>query len=95
MAGYILTDALRDMPAETVPDSLRARLAMFEHPEFSGHVIEALVRDPALVTLSGRTLIAAELGERYGILDRDGKPPRSFRDAMGSPDDRFRPMTAP
>jgi len=51
-----------------------------ETPEFTGHVIWALYNDPELMRMSGKTLIGAELGAQYGIRDRDGKQPTSYRD---------------
>jgi NAD(P)-dependent dehydrogenase (short-subunit alcohol dehydrogenase family) len=51
-----------------------------ESPEFTGHVIWALYNDPELMKLSGKTLIGAELGARYGVRDRDGRQPASYRD---------------
>jgi len=50
-----------------------------ETPELTGHVIWALHQDPELMSLSGQTLIGAELAQRYGIRDRDGRQPRSCR----------------
>jgi len=38
----------------------------------AGRVIRALYDDPNLLTLSGKTIIAAEAAERYGISDLDG-----------------------
>lgn len=83
--GFILTDAVRAMPQEMMPEDLRAMLPLWETPEFSGLVIEALARDPELATFSGKAVIGAELGERYGIKDTDGKQPMSYRASMGSP----------
>jgi NAD(P)-dependent dehydrogenase (short-subunit alcohol dehydrogenase family) len=93
--GFIMTDALARMPAEKVPDNLRAMLPQFEKPEFSGLVIDALYRDPQLRELSGKALIGAELGVKYGIKDIDGKQPISYRQAMGSPTEPFRPNPTP
>jgi NAD(P)-dependent dehydrogenase (short-subunit alcohol dehydrogenase family) len=53
-----------------------------ESPEFTGHVIAALADDPAVMAKSGRTLIGAEEAVAYGISDRDGRQPPSFRDLM-------------
>ncbi len=89
--GFILTDAVRAMPAEHIPDELRAMLPLWETPEFTGLVIEALYRDPGLMALSGQALIGAELGERYGIDDTDGKQPVSYRANMGAPAMPFTP----
>ncbi|MDQ3951081.1 MAG: SDR family NAD(P)-dependent oxidoreductase [Gemmatimonadota bacterium] len=47
-----------------------------ESPEFIGRAVAALWNDPELLELSGRTLIAAELAERYGFTDVDGRRPR-------------------
>jgi NAD(P)-dependent dehydrogenase (short-subunit alcohol dehydrogenase family) len=83
--GFILTDAVKAMPPAMIPDDLRAMLPMWETPEFSGLVIDALYHDPDLMTLNGQALIGAELGERYAINDLDGKQPISYRASMGAP----------
>jgi len=44
-----------------------------------------LAHDPDLMSLSGQALIGAELGERYRIVDLDGKQPISYRATMGAP----------
>jgi len=89
--GFILTDAVRSMPSEHIPDDLRAMLPQWETPEFSGLVIDALYRDPGLMGLSGQALIGAELAERYGLRDTDGKQPLSYRTTMGAPALPFTP----
>jgi NAD(P)-dependent dehydrogenase (short-subunit alcohol dehydrogenase family) len=83
--GFILTDAVKAIPPEFLPEDLRANLPNWETPEFTGRVIDALARDPDLMSLSGQALIGAELGERYGIVDLDGKQPISYRATMGAP----------
>jgi len=83
--GFILTDAIRAMPPEFIPEDLRAMLPNWETPEFSGLVLDALAADPELSSLSGKAVIGAELGERYGIKDTDGKQPMSYRAMMGAP----------
>ena len=60
-----------------------------ETPEFTGHVIAALFRDPGRMALSGQTLIGAELAARYGIRDAGGRQPPSCRDTHGSPREPF------
>lgn len=87
--GFILSDMLKNMPAEHLTPDLQERFAQFERPEFSGLVIEQLWRDPERMSLSGKALIGAELGHRYGIQDLDGKQPLSYRSTMGDPDYRF------
>jgi NAD(P)-dependent dehydrogenase (short-subunit alcohol dehydrogenase family) len=83
--GFVLTDAVKAMPPEMIPDDLRAMLPMWETPEFTGLVIDALYRDPNLMAHSGQALIGAELAERFGIKDLDGKQPLSYRATMGAP----------
>jgi NAD(P)-dependent dehydrogenase (short-subunit alcohol dehydrogenase family) len=83
--GFILTDAVKAMPPEMMPEDLRAALPNWETPEFSGLVLDRLCADPELASLSGRALIGAELGARYGIRDTDGKQPISYREMMGAP----------
>ena len=83
--GFVLTDAVKAIPPEHLPEELRANLPNWESPEFTGLVIAALAADHELATLSGQALIGAELGTRYGIADLDGKRPLSYRATMGSP----------
>jgi NAD(P)-dependent dehydrogenase (short-subunit alcohol dehydrogenase family) len=46
------------------------------------YVIAALAADPGVLAVSGRTLIGAEVAQRYGITDRDGRRPPSVRELM-------------
>lgn len=89
--GFILTDAVRALPPEHIPEELRAAMPQWETPEFTGLVIEALYRDSGLMAVSGQALIGAELGERLGVRDTDGKQPISYRAGMGSPALPFTP----
>lgn len=66
------------------PDQYEAIMANAETPEFTGRLIAAVHADPGRMTLSGQTLIGAELGERYGI-DDEGRTPPSFRAMLGEP----------
>jgi NAD(P)-dependent dehydrogenase (short-subunit alcohol dehydrogenase family) len=83
--GYVRTDESKMIPDEYFPEPLRAMLPEFETPEFTGLVIAGLLADPERKALSGKALIGAELGVKYGIKDIDGKQPRSWSDAMGAP----------
>jgi len=85
--GFVRTEAIAAIPPEHVPPDLAGLWPLFERPEFTGLVIGALANDPELASLSGQTLIGAELGLRYGIADLDGKQPVSFRATMGKPID--------
>jgi NAD(P)-dependent dehydrogenase (short-subunit alcohol dehydrogenase family) len=82
--GILLTERLR----RSFGDNAEALAGFAEHaetPEFTGRLIDALFRDPELATLSGHTVIAAELAERYGLTDEAGRRPPSHRDALGAP----------
>jgi len=87
--GFIYSDALAQFvgsaPKEMIPAQLAKHLPDFERPEFSALILNALYEDPQLLSYSGETLIGAELGERYGIRDVDGKQPPSYRSTMGAP----------
>ena len=82
--GILLTDRLRSA-FEGQPEALARFAEQAETPEFTGHLIDALYRDPALSDMSGRTVIGAELGRRYGITDEGGRRPPSHREMLGSP----------
>lgn len=82
--GILLTERLRAAFVGN-PDALVATAAHAETPEFTGHLINALYNDPGLAELSGYTLIGAELAEKYGITDEDGRKPPSHREMLGSP----------
>lgn len=46
-----------------------------ESPQFIGHVIAGLWRDPDLMAKSGRVHVAAALAQEYDLADIDGKRP--------------------
>ncbi|OBK95273.1 short-chain dehydrogenase [Mycobacterium asiaticum] len=83
--GILLTERLRGA-FEGNPKALAATAEHAETPEFTGHLIDALYRDPGLAELSGRTFIGAELADRYGITDEGGRRPPSHRH-LGAPRD--------
>jgi NAD(P)-dependent dehydrogenase (short-subunit alcohol dehydrogenase family) len=85
--GLIATERVLAL-AEQMPE-LKQQLAGFESPAFSGDVIDALYRDPKLMELSGKTLIIAELAQRYGLTEADGRQPHSLRAVMGAPHPNF------
>ena len=65
---------------DSAPEKYAHLAGMTETPEFTGHVIWALYKDPALLEMSGRTVIGAEMGLKYGIRDEGGRQPVSCRD---------------
>ena len=55
--------------------------------EYAGLVINELYDDPKLMKLSGKTLLAAEVGNQYGVEDVDDCNPKSDRESLGGPRD--------
>ncbi|SDH71456.1 SDR family NAD(P)-dependent oxidoreductase [Pseudomonas panipatensis] len=66
-------------------DQYEAFLAQAETPQFNGRIIRALLDDPQLPSLSGLTLVSAELALRYAICEADGRQPPSWREQLGAP----------
>jgi NAD(P)-dependent dehydrogenase (short-subunit alcohol dehydrogenase family) len=81
--GMLKTDRTR-----RVMDSEPAKYAGFwdiaESPEFTGHLISAIYRDPNRQAKSGQVLIGAEAALEYGLKDGDRQPP-SHRPMLGGP----------
>ena len=77
--GALLTERLR-MVIASDPVKYSHLEEMAETPEFTGHVIWALYKDPKRMDLSGQTIIGAEMAVKYGIKDSNGRQPPSYRD---------------
>jgi NAD(P)-dependent dehydrogenase (short-subunit alcohol dehydrogenase family) len=87
--GYVATERLLDMvETDSGTKQLKDRFGL-ESTEFSGRVIGALYDDPDLFSISGKTLLNAEIAERYGVKDLDGYSPRSLRAEYGGPHASF------
>jgi len=82
--GILLTERFRGAFAGHA-DALAETAKHAETPEFTGHLTNALYYDPNVGDLSGHTVIGAELADRYGITDEDGRRPPSHRQMMGAP----------
>jgi NAD(P)-dependent dehydrogenase (short-subunit alcohol dehydrogenase family) len=67
------------------PDQYEQIMKHAETPEFTGRIIGALHRSPERMTLTGQTLIGAEIAETLGIEDLEGKKPPSYRAMLGEP----------
>ena len=82
--GLLATErTLRVFAAE--PEKYAGLRDATESPEFTGRVIDALARDPALMDKSGQVWIGAELARQYGVCDTDGRQPQSPRLLFGEP----------
>ena len=62
-----------------------ARWALTGIAQFTGRVIAALYASEERMPLPGQALIGAELAERLGVLDIDGRQPPSHRRTLGAP----------
>jgi NAD(P)-dependent dehydrogenase (short-subunit alcohol dehydrogenase family) len=82
--GLLLTERTQRVFDEA-PEKYADLAATAETPQFTGRVIDALARDPALMAKSGRVLIGAELGQEYGLTDINGRLPPSHRAFFGDP----------
>jgi NAD(P)-dependent dehydrogenase (short-subunit alcohol dehydrogenase family) len=69
---------------EVNPDQYEGFMAMAENPEFTGHILDAILKAPNLAQLSGETLVGAEIARELGIQDR-GQDRPSHREMLGSP----------
>ena len=81
--GMLRTDRTKKVMDED-PTKYQGFWDIAETPEFTGHVLAALYRDPKRMEKSGQVLIGAELAQEYGISD-EGRQPPSHRPMLGSP----------
>ncbi len=69
---------------EVNPEQYEGFMAMAENPEFTGHILDAILAAPNRAELSGQTLVGAEIARELDITDR-GKDRPSHREMLGSP----------
>ena len=77
------TQKVSEMHGEQYAEFLKGAASQ----EYAGLVINGLYDDAKLMSMSGKTLLAAEIGDQYGIQDIDDCTPKSDRDALGGPRD--------
>jgi len=82
--GPLLTERSQKAFRER-PDQYAPFVDVVETPQFSGDILYAIACDPDNKKLSGQTLIGAEIARQYGLKDRNGKQPPSYRDSLGEP----------
>ena len=80
--GLLMTERTRRL-FEAEPDRYAGLAATTESAEFTGRIIDALARDPAVMDKSGKVWIGAELANEYGVTDIDGRRPPSHRAFFG------------
>lgn len=81
--GMLRTDRTKRV-MDSEPQKYAGFWEIAETPEFTGHVIAALYRDPQRAQKSGQVHIGAELAQAYGITDQGRQPP-SHRPMLGGP----------
>lgn len=72
--GALLTDRLKAIIASD-PAKYSHLEGACESPEFTGHVIWALLKDPEVLAMSGKTVNGAEIARTYGLIDNGRTPP--------------------
>lgn len=82
--GPLLTERSQKAFRER-PDQYAPFLDVVETPQFSGDILYAIASDRDNAKLSGQTLVGAEIALRYGIKDRNGKQPPTYREMLGEP----------
>ncbi len=89
--GALLTDRLKAIIASDTAKYGHLQGAC-ESPEFTGHVIWALLNDPALMALNGKTVNGAEIARTYGLTD-NGRAPPTAQELHGVQPINFHPAT--
>ena len=77
------TQKVSEMHGEQYAEFLKGAASQ----EYAGMVINQLYDDPKLMSLSGKTLLAAEVGNQYEVEDINGCTPESDRKKLGGPRD--------
>jgi len=83
--GPLITERSK-IASQTNPEQYKDFIETAENPEYTGHIVHALAARPEGAKLSGRTLIAAEVGKELGLTDRGNERP-SYREMLGSPNE--------
>lgn len=73
------TEQVEDNSAQNQTTSAIREGYNWETPLLTGRAIATLANDPALMRLSGRVLVVAELAQHYGLVDQAGMRPASLR----------------
>jgi NAD(P)-dependent dehydrogenase (short-subunit alcohol dehydrogenase family) len=83
--GMLMTERSKKAIAEH-PETYGQLAEMAETPEYTGHIIAAMYDDPDIMSITGQTVIGAEIApDRYGLTDAGGKKPMSHRPFLGDP----------
>lgn len=83
--GPLLTERSKRAFAKAPDEEYKKFAASAETPEFTGKIISALAEWPELMSVSGETLIGAEIAQTLGLLDAENRQPPSYREMLGAP----------
>ncbi|MBW8910498.1 MAG: SDR family oxidoreductase [Sphingomonas sp.] len=83
--GPLLTERAKRTFATAPDDAYQSFAAQAETPEYPGKIIAALAAWSDIMTISGQTLIGAEIAETLGVSDEGGRKPPSYREMLGAP----------
>ncbi len=81
--GALLTERMQSMRENEPEKYQHLNDENMETPELTGHLIWEIHNDPELMSLSGQTVIGAEIALKYGVKDAHGRQPPSCRDRYG------------
>jgi NAD(P)-dependent dehydrogenase (short-subunit alcohol dehydrogenase family) len=91
--GALMTERMQSMMEAEPQKYKHLTLDNMETPEFTGHIVWSLYRDPDLMELSGKTVIGAEMAVKYSIRDEGGRQPPSYRERYGVTPGEQHPFT--
>jgi NAD(P)-dependent dehydrogenase (short-subunit alcohol dehydrogenase family) len=83
--GFTYTERARENLKNAPGMASQLNSAAGASVEFPGRVIRALMKDRDIMSMSGGTFINAELAQRYGVTDIDGRMIPSLRAERGAP----------
>lgn len=87
--GALLTDRLKAIIANDTAKYGHLEGAC-ENPEFTGHVIWEVFKDPNCAALNGQTVVGAAIARNYGLTDQ-GRVPRTAQELYGVEPIQFHP----
>jgi NAD(P)-dependent dehydrogenase (short-subunit alcohol dehydrogenase family) len=77
--GGLVTERVKKLFASN-PEKFGPLEKILETPEYTGHIIWAMLNDPKIMEMTGQVVIGADIAQKYGITDEGGRQPPSARD---------------
>lgn len=76
--GALTTERLTSM-MEAMPERFGYLDGQLETPDYTGHVAWAIYQDADMMRFNGKTIVGAEVGRDFGIVEHNGRFPPSVR----------------